>query len=162
MKLFRALKVRKGQLLWYTFLTSQLTNWSGQIMTRRDQWLYPKMWLFHSESTGAGDFVEEDDAQAERVPFDLAFMWWSSKKWWTEWFHAEQLLPPGPLFERIIWHKWLGDNFFFRFKCHDRWPRTIHFILKLRNISTLEQTALEFKLPLARWKWMMRMITSYI
>ena len=112
MKLFRALKVRKGQLLWYTFLTSQLTNWSGQIMTRRDQWLYPKMWLFHSESTGAGDFVEEDDAQAERVPFDLAFMWWSSKKWWTEWFHAEQLLPPGPLFERIIWHKWLGDNFF--------------------------------------------------
>lgn len=46
MKLFRALKVGKGQLLWYTFLTSQLTNWSGQIMTRRDQWLYPKMCFY--------------------------------------------------------------------------------------------------------------------
>lgn len=102
--------------------------------------------FLHSESTGAGDFVEEDDAQAERVPFDLAFMWWSSKKWWTEWFHAEQLLPPGPLFERIIWHIWLAtDNPF-----HIESPEAFNF----------RATALEFKLPLAWWKWMMRMIIS--
>lgn len=109
MKLFRALKIRK-------------VNCYDTHFSRRS-WLIDPVKSCRDVTSGfiprcgftfwihcAGDFVEEDDAQAERVPFDLAFMWWSSKKWWTEGTTAT----PGPLFERIIWPVWLGDNFFSR------------------------------------------------